>query len=37
MDCVFNAFIPKSTDDMIVIRPASKTFINGMAESYSFE
>lgn len=37
MDCCFNRFIPKSTQDRIVIRPASKTFINGMSESYSFE
>ena len=37
MDCCFNRFIPKSTNDMLVIRPASKTFINGMAEAYSFD
>lgn len=37
MDCCCNRFIPVSTNDLIVIRPASKTFVNGMAESYSFE
>lgn len=37
MDPCFNRFIPKSRDDLIVIRPASKTFVNGMAEAYSFD
>lgn len=37
MDCCFNRFIPKSTPDCFVIRPASKTFVNGMAEAYSFK
>ena len=37
MDCCFNRYIPKSQDDMIVIRPAGKTFINGMSEAYSIE
>ncbi|TNV87506.1 hypothetical protein FGO68_gene13423 [Halteria grandinella] len=37
MDCVFNQFIPKSQGDLLVIRPATKTFVNGMAEAYSFE
>jgi hypothetical protein len=36
MDCCFNLFIPKSKNDLIVIRPMGKTFINGLAESYSF-
>lgn len=37
MDCCFNLFIPKSSQDLIVIRPAGKTFINGMCQSYSFD
>ena len=37
MDCCFNRFIPKSSKDLVVIRPAAKTFINGMSESYSYE
>jgi hypothetical protein len=37
MDCYFNRFIPKSQSDTIVVRPAGKTFINGMCESYSTE
>ena len=37
MDICFNRYIPKSTDDVIIIRPASKTFVNGMAEAYSME
>ncbi len=37
MDSCFNKYIPKSTDDMIIIRPAGKTFINGMSEVYSFD
>jgi hypothetical protein len=37
MDCCFNKFIPKSKPDLIVIRPMGKTFINGLAESYSFD
>ncbi len=35
MDVCFNRYIPKSSDDTIIIRPASKTFVNGMAEVYS--
>ena len=37
MDCCFNRYIPATTDDAIVIRPASKTFVNGMAYDYSFK
>ena len=37
MDCYFNKFIPKPSEDTIIIRPATKTFVNGMAESYSYE
>ena len=37
MDACFNRYIPKSSDDTIIIRPASKTFVNGMAEVYSLE
>ena len=37
MDSIFNKYIPKSTEDMLVIRPGSKTWFNGMAESYSYK
>ena len=36
MDCYFNRYIPKSSEDRLIIRPASKTWWNGMSESYSF-
>ena len=35
MDCIFNAQIPKSTKNCVIIPPSGKTFINGMANSYS--
>ena len=35
MDCVFNLQIPKSTKERVIIPPSSKTFVNGMANSYS--
>ena len=34
MDCLFNNLIPKSQDNKIILRPTSKTFINGIAQSY---
>ena len=34
LDWLFNLQIPESTDRVVVIRPASKTFINGMASAY---
>lgn len=34
MDCCFNRFIPESTADVIVLRPHSKTWLNGLAMSY---
>ena len=37
MDCVFNRYIPKSAEDKLIIRPGSKTWFNGMAESYSYK
>lgn len=37
MDCCFNRYIPKSTSDTIIIRPATKTFVNGMAEAFSYK
>ena len=37
MDCCFNRYIPKSKPDLLVIRPSSKTFVNGMAESYAYD
>ncbi len=37
MDSCFNRYIPKSSPDTIIIRPSGKTFINGMAESFSYQ
>eukprot|EP00826_Nyctotherus_ovalis_P021881 TRINITY_DN17144_c0_g2_i1.p2 TRINITY_DN17144_c0_g2~~TRINITY_DN17144_c0_g2_i1.p2 ORF type:complete len:165 (+),score=33.81 TRINITY_DN17144_c0_g2_i1:134-628(+) len=37
MDCLFNLQIPKSTKNRVIVPPASKTFINGMANSYSMK
>ncbi len=37
MDCVCNKNIPESTPDRIIIRPAGKTWINGLASRYSDE
>jgi len=37
MDCIFNMFIPKSTFNCVIIRPAGKTYINGMASAYSLK
>lgn len=34
MDCVFNSCIPKTEGKTIILRPTSKTFINGLAASY---
>ena len=34
MDCIFNKFIPKSSNKKIILRPTSKTFISGIAQSY---
>jgi hypothetical protein len=34
MDCLFNRFIPKPTDSTMVLRPGSKTYINGMCDNY---
>ena len=34
-DFIFNAQIPKSTDKVVVVRPASKTWVNGLAQTYS--
>jgi len=35
MDCMFNNFIPPSTNSIIILPPVSKTFINGLAKKYS--
>ena len=35
MDCLVNLVIPKSTKNKVIIPPSSKTFVNGMASSYS--
>ncbi len=34
MDCCFNKSIPKTEGKTIILRPTSKTFINGLAPSY---
>ena len=34
MDCIFNKSIPRSTSNVLIIRPTSKTFITGLAGSY---
>src|SRR5689334_1141626 len=34
MDCYFNKYIPKSEGNRIILKPTSKTFINGLAASY---
>ena len=36
MDCFFKRYIPKTTEDTLIIRPGSKTWWNGMSESYSY-
>ena len=33
-DWLFNFQIPESTDKVVVIRPAGKTFVTGLASSY---
>jgi len=35
MDCIFNKFVPKSTNNRIIIPPTGKTFISGIASTYS--
>lgn len=35
MDCIFNTYIPKSTEYRFIIRPAAKTFVNGIAPLYN--
>lgn len=37
MDICFNAFIPKPTEHTLVMRPAGKTYINGMCEAYRLD
>lgn len=36
MDCLFNSRIPDSTTSELVFKPASKTFVTGIASSYDF-
>ena len=35
MDCIFNKWIPASTPDKVIIPPVGKTWIDGLAYSYS--
>ena len=34
MDWIFNKWIPKSSADWVVVRPAGTTFVNGMAKQF---
>ena len=36
-DCIFNSQIPSSNSVFIVAPPASKTWVNGLAQTYSEE
>ena len=36
-DCIFNYFIPDSQPNVVVVRPSGKTFVTGLASSYSEE
>lgn len=35
MDWLFNSSIPKSTENLVILPPISKTFVNGLAQKYS--
>ena len=35
MDCLFSKYIPKSTEDCIILKPTKKTFLNGLSSKYS--
>jgi hypothetical protein len=34
MDCIFNNYIPETAGRIIILRPTSKTFVNGLAATY---
>lgn len=36
MDCIFNSYIPKPSQNEMIFKPSSKTFINGISSSYDF-
>ena len=36
-DCIFNLQIPQSSDNIVVVRPAGKTFVTGLATAYDEE
>ena len=36
-DCLTNLQIPDSTNNIVVVRPAAKTFITGLASAYEEE
>lgn len=36
-DCLFNTQIPRSTQTRVILRPASSTFVNGVAKAYQAE
>ena len=36
-DWLFNMQIPATTDDCVIVRPTSKTFVTGLAQSYDEE
>lgn len=37
MDCLFNLQVPKSTEFVYIVRPQGKTYISGLARSYSMK
>ena len=37
LDCIFNRQIPESNGVFVVAPPASKTWVNGLAQTYSEE
>jgi hypothetical protein len=37
MDCLFNLQVPKSTEFEYIVRPLGKTYISGLARSYSLK
>jgi hypothetical protein len=35
MDCLFNLQVPRSKENTLIIGPAGKTFVTGLAKSYA--
>eukprot|EP00347_Sterkiella_histriomuscorum_P019708 403340592 len=34
LDCIFNRFIPETADELLIVRPDGKTFVNGLAQTF---